>query len=60
MINKMKKLGKLLTDNLSFIFVLLGLCSFCYAAFLFTAIAGFIVTGIALGLVAYIIAPEQQ
>lgn len=56
----MKKLGKLLTDNLSFIFVLLGLFSFCYAAFLFTAIAGFIVAGIALGLVAYIIAPEQQ
>ncbi|GBG95198.1 hypothetical protein LFYK43_16570 [Ligilactobacillus salitolerans] len=56
----MQKLLNLIISNISFILVVLAMCSFVYAAFLFTFKATFIVGGLCLIALAYIVSPDER
>lgn len=57
---KLNTLLKLILVNLPFILVMLGIGSIVYASFLFSVITGYLILGIALILVAYLISPQQK
>lgn len=55
---KMIRLLIAIMSNVPFILVLLGLACFVYAGFLFTQILGYVLLGLALIIVAYILSPS--
>ncbi|MFT8557894.1 hypothetical protein [Liquorilactobacillus hordei] len=46
--------------NVSFILLILGFISFIYAAFLMNLVLGFVVLGVILVIMAYILQPPEQ
>lgn len=58
--NLVVTLWTLFISNLSFILVLLSLASFIYAGFLYNAIIGYIVLGLGLFLVAWLVQPTAE
>lgn len=57
---ELQKLINLIVSNISFILVVLAMCSFIYAAFLFAIKAAFIVGGLCLIALAYIVNPDER
>lgn len=58
--NCMANLWKLFIANISFILVIASLACITYAGFLFTPIAGFIILGISLFILAWILQPDER
>lgn len=59
-IEKIKKLIGVLFGNLPFLLSIAGVASIVFASFLLTKVLGYVVLGLALILIAYVITPQAR